>query len=627
MCGITGIYSAYSGKRIDQSVLTNMCDIITHRGPDEGAIHIDQDHNIGLGHRRLSIIDLSTGGQPMSNASGSIWIVFNGEIYNYPELKNELIAKGHKFRTTSDTEVIIYLYEEYGESAFHRLNGIFAFAIYDKTKKCLVLARDHFGVKPLYYAFHNGDVIFGSEIKTILSNSGFERELDLTALNSFLTFRYNPSPQTLFKNISKLFAGHYLKINANGTSELKSFWKYHPQVDLKISEKDAIAKYQELLEAAVKRQMISDVPVGLLLSGGVDSAAIGYLMGTFSEKKIRTFTVGFEGKGDFNELEDARSSAKYIGSEHFETYITQKEYLDFFYKSFYYTEEPIAEMTIPALYHVSKLASSHVKVVLAGQGADEPLAGYKRYFGEQQLSKYSQLLSLLPLKQLAQVFPRDESLRRAAYASQFTNELERFLAIYTIFTPEQKSHLLNKDVITRVKNTDLELISRLYDQARGLKDSLSKILFIDTRKTLADNLLLFGDKITMANSLEMRVPFLDVELIKFIESLPSGMKLRRGVHKYIHKVAVKKWLPDEIIYRKKRGFSTPMDSWLQNDFAKEAKNMLNDPGSASKKYFNIEYINHMLDAHQNRKQNFQKNIFALLSFEIWHKTFFERKTF
>jgi asparagine synthase (glutamine-hydrolysing) len=627
MCGITGIYNYSSKEKIDHAALKNMCDIIIHRGPDEGAVFIDQGHHIGLGHRRLSIIDLTTGSQPMSNANESIWIVFNGEIYNYPELKKELIAKGYKFRTTSDTEVIIYLYEEYGESAFYRLNGIFAFAIFDKTKNCLVLARDHFGVKPLYYSFHKGNLLFGSEIKTIISNNSFAREMDFEALNSFLTFRYNPAPQTLFKNIKKLYAGHYLKISLTGEPELKSFWNYSPEINSGISEKEAIAQYQGLLESAVKRQMISDVPVGLLLSGGVDSAVIGHLMQSFSKEKIKTFTIGFAGKGDFNELADARASAKYIGSEHFEVTISQKEYLDFFYKSFYYTEEPIAEMTIPALYYVSKLAASKVKVVLAGQGADEPLAGYKRYFGEQQISKYSQLLNYLPMQSFAKLAPRSERLRRAAYASQFTNEMERFLAIYTIFTPEQKEHLLNKDVKQQTRNVDLELIKRLYDQASGLKDSLAKILFIDTRKTLADNLLLFGDKITMANSLEMRVPFLDVELIKFVETLPSEMKLKGGVHKYIHKTAVKKWLPDEIIYRKKRGFSTPMDTWLQTDFAKEAGDLFNDSNSACRKYFNIEFINEMLNKHQNRKENFQRNIFALLSFEIWHKTFFERNTF
>ena len=280
-------------------------------------------------------------------------------------------------------------------------------------------------------------------------------------------------------------------------------------------------------------------------------------------------------------------------------------------------------MTIPALYYVSKLASQHVKVVLAGQGADEPLAGYKRYFGEKQISKYFGLLHALPLQSVARFLPRNERFKRAAFASQFENELERFLAIYSIFTPEQKANLVKKDIASSLTNVNLELIENIYQHTTQLSDSLSKILYIDTRMSLSDNLLLFGDKMSMANSIEMRVPFLDVDLINFLETLPSSLKLKGAVHKYIHKKAVKKWLPDEIIYRKKRGFATPMDQWLQKDFSNVARELFNDNNSACRKYFNIEYIGTMLDKHQSKKENFQRNIFALLSFEIWHKSFFE----
>jgi len=623
MCGITGIYNFQSKGAVDKSLLQAMCDSIRHRGPDDEGIFIDQDRHVGLGHRRLSIIDLSSGHQPMANHTGNIWIVFNGEIYNYLELKKELTSKGYQFTTTSDTEVIISLYQEYGEDAFARLNGIFAFAIFDKNKSTLVLARDHFGVKPLYYAVHQGDLVFGSEIKTIICNKDFKRELDFESLNTFLTFRYNPSPQTLFKGIKKLAPGTYLKISEGKEIEMRSFCPTTPKTDLHISENEAIERYQCGLENAVKRQMMSDVPVGLLLSGGVDSAVIAHLMQSSSSEKIKTFTIGFEGKGDFNELSDARKTAAFVGSEHFETLITQKEYLDFFYKSFYYTEEPIAEMTIPALYYVSKLASQHVKVVLAGQGADEPLAGYKRYFGEQQISKYFGLLHALPLQQLTQLLPRNERLKRAAFASQFHNELDRFLAIYTIFTPQQKKDLIREEITPLLSDVNRELVNDLYKKTTQLSDSLSKILYIDTRMSLSDNLLLFGDKMSMANSIEMRVPFLDVELIHFLETLPSSMKLKGRTHKFIHKKAVGKWLPEEIIYRKKRGFATPMDEWLQNDFSHVAKEFFNDGNSACRKYFNINYINTMLEKHQSKKENFQRNIFALLSFEIWHKSFFE----
>jgi len=622
MCGIVGIFHSRN-KVIDEALLKRMCDSVRHRGPDGDGTFVDQHHHVGLGHRRLSIVDLTTGAQPMSNEEQDIWLIFNGEIYNYPDLKRELTAKGYRFRTTSDTEVIIHMYREYGEACFARFNGIFALAIFDMRHGSLVLARDHFGVKPLYYTLQDGTLTFGSEIKALLQDKSFRRELDLEALHSFLTFRYSPSPQTLFRNVRKLYPGHYLKIHSTGTSDLQSFWNYRPGQQL-ISEEDAVVEYQDLLEKAVKRQMMSDVPLGLLLSGGVDSAVIGYLMQSFSKDTIKTFTIGFEGKGDYNELDDARNSSEFIASEHFEMTLTRQEYLEFFYRSFHFSEEPIAETTIPALYYVSQLASRHVKVALAGQGADEPLAGYKRYFGERELSRYFPLLHALPLETVARLVPRNERFKRAAYASGFADELKRMLAIHTIFTPAQKAKLLRRDVHALLTDVDLQLLERLYDEAASLGDSLSKILYIDTRMSLSDNLLLFGDKMSMANSLEMRVPFLDVDLIRFIESLPSSMKLRGSTHKYIHKRAVKKWIPEEIIVRRKRGFATPMDEWLQSDLSNVARDLFNDAASAARKYFNLDYINEMLDQHQRRQENFQRGIFCLLSFEMWHKTFFEQ---
>jgi asparagine synthase (glutamine-hydrolysing) len=620
MCGIAGVFHS-SARAIDEGLLKRMCESVSHRGPDGDGIFIDQHHRVGLGHRRLSIVDLATGGQPMTNEAEDVWLVFNGEIYNYADLKQELTAKGYRFRTTSDTEAVIHMYSEYGKECFARLNGIFAVAIFDKRDGSVILARDHFGVKPLYYTLQDGTLTFGSEIKVILQDPRFRREMDFEALNSFLTFRYSPSPQTLFKNVKKLYPGHYLKVSATGTIELDSYWDYRPSHQ-PISEADAVVQYQALLERAVKRQMMSDVPVGLLLSGGVDSAVIGHLMQLFTGDRIKTFAIGFEGKSDYNELDDARRSSELIGSDHFEMTLGRQEYLDFFYDSFHYSEEPIAEMTIPAMYYLSRLASRHVKVALTGQGADELLAGYKRHFGEKQMSRFFPLLGALPLKAVAAFVPRNERLKRAAYASGFADGLERMLAIYTIFTPEQKAKLLCPDVRALVKDVDRELVQRLYDESTSLADSLSKILYVDARMSLSDNLLLFGDKMSMANSLEMRVPFLDLELIKFIESLPPTMKLKGVTHKYIHKRAVKKWLPDEVIHRKKRGFATPVDEWLQSDLSDVARDQFNDPASAVRTYFDLSYVNQMLDQHQARQENFQRGIFALLSFEVWHRSYF-----
>lgn len=625
MCGITGVFNYKSQRTVSRDILKIMTASLKHRGPDEEGYFIDQQTGVGLGHRRLSIIDLKTGKQPMSNTEEDIWIVLNGEIYNFPELKKELKSKGYNFRTKSDTEIVIYLYEEHGEEAFARLNGIFAFAIYDKRQKCVILARDHFGVKPLYYTLSNGRLLFGSEIKAILKDPSVKKELDYEAFNSFLTFRYNPSPQTLFKRIKKLLPGHYLRVTSIGNIELSSYWNYSPETNWQITEKEAIDEYKQLLQNAVQRQMISDVPLGLLLSGGVDSAIIGYLMKKFTQERVRTFTVGFPGKGDYNELDDARKTAKAIDSDHHELLITQDDFLNLFYKSFLITEEPISEPTIPALYYVSKLASKFLKVVLAGQGADEPLAGYHRYLGVYYFDRYSGIFNKLPYKKIITLLPRNERLKRFAYMSKFTTELQRFLAAYTIFTPFQKELLLKEDIKRNISNVDNKLVENIYIQTNKLEDSLSKVLFIDTRMNLSDNLLLFNDKITMANSLEMRVPFLDVDLIKFLESLPSKFKIKNFNRKYIHKKALESWLPKEIIYRKKRGFSTPIDKWLQTNLAKMVIKLLNANNSACKRYFNIDFINTMIDQHQRRKENFQKQIFLLLSFELWFKSFFMRK--
>nr|MBU1328622.1 asparagine synthase (glutamine-hydrolyzing) [Candidatus Omnitrophota bacterium] len=625
MCGIAGVFNYKSKEKIDPGVLSRMRSVISHRGPDEDGFYINQEESLGLGHRRLSIIDIKTGQQPMSNHDKSIWIVFNGEIYNFQELKEDLQKKGHHFNTRSDTEVIIYMYQEYGEEGFKRLNGIFSFGIYDIRKHCLILTRDYFGVKPLYYIDMNGALVFGSEIKVILQHPHVKKEMDHEAFNSFLTFRYNPSPQTLFKGIRKLLPGYCLKITAGGAAKISPYCNYIPATDSNISEREAIEEYRRLLEQAVKRQMISDVPVGLLLSGGVDSAAIGYLMQKNSKEKTRTFSIGFSGSGDFNELALARRSAEMIGSEHYSIELTQKEYMDFFFKSFYYMEEPIAETTVSALHCVSKLAAQHLKVVLTGQGADELLAGYPKYVGENYIAKFYNLLRILPLASIAALLPRNERLRRAVYASKFPTELQRFLAIYTIFTPEQKMQMVNGDIKKQMTNADERLIDRLYSQASNLKDSLSKMMFIDARMSLSDNLLLFNDKMTMANSLEMRVPFLDLELARFLESLPSEFKLKAGIVKYIHKRALEKWLPAELIYRKKRGFETPMDKWLQSDLADAAIDILNAKNSACNKYFILPYINKMIEDHRSRKRNFQRQIFALLSFELWYKNFFENE--
>ena len=453
MCGIGGVFAFDSAAPVDLSVLQRMCESLQHRGPDDDGIFIEEEGRIGLAHRRLSIIDLATGHQPMSNEAQTLWIVYNGEIYNSPELRRQLQRAGYRFATTSDTEVIIHLYDSMGEPAFTRLNGMFAFALYDRRNQTLVLARDIFGVKPLYYMVHEGRLLFGSEIKAILADRSVPRALDHEALDTFLTLRYSPSPQTLFKGIRKLPPGHLLRVTRSGSVTVEPYNLERPALDECISEAEATEEYDRLLGQAVERQLLADVPVGLLLSGGVDSAMLGYLMQRASSDTLKTFSIGFEGRGDYNELRDARETAEFIGADHHETTLTKTEYLAFYPRSFYYTEEPIAETTVPALWYVARLAASHLKVVLAGQGPDELLAGYRRYLGARYLNTFGPLIGNTPARALISLLPRNAALKRAAHAASFSDEFRRLHGILTIFTEEQKRELMNDATRKRARDS------------------------------------------------------------------------------------------------------------------------------------------------------------------------------
>jgi asparagine synthase (glutamine-hydrolysing) len=621
MCGIAGFVNKHI-RIFDGDLLHRMADVIEHRGPDGEGFFADKERGIGLANRRLSIIDIAGGAQPMSNDDKSIWITYNGEIYNFPELKKELESKGQQFRTRSDTEVILRAYEVYGAAAFAKLNGIFGFAIYDKNLKKVFVARDPFGVKPIYYFEDNDKTLFGSEIRSILCDDAIERRLNVESLDEFLTFRYNPSPNTLFDGVKKLAPGHFVEISNAGCSRPKSYLSdARPKVTT-IDENEAVGEYRRLLHAAVKRQMISDVPIGLFLSGGVDSASIGKLMADENSTSIKTYTVGFPGKGDFNELDDARVTAKLLGSDHHETVISDREYLEVFARSFEMIEEPIAETSVSALYHLSRRAAEDVKVVLAGQGADEPMGGYHRYLGIALIQKYGPLIKAAA--PIAQFLPRAGRAKQAAAVAKFSNDADRLMTAYSIFTPDQRAKLA--PTLSRNGSVKTPRLSELLNEGECLPDLLSKTMYIDTRMSLADDLLLFNDKITMANSLEMRVPFLDLELVAFLESLPSNLKVRGTTRKYIHKKAVEAWLPREIVHRKKRGFQTPMDTWLQNDLAGAAQRLFEQKESACSRYFDIKFIREMIAAHKNRREDNQKRLYALLCFELWHRTWIDRKS-
>jgi len=619
MCGIAG-FVAKTRAEIDQRLLRQMSGLIAHRGPDDEGFFVDRENGAALANRRLSIIDIAGGSQPMSSEDERIWITYNGEIYNFPELRKELEEMGHRFRSRSDTEVILQAYEQFGVDAFAKLNGIFGFAIFDKRAGKVFLVRDQFGVKPLYYLETPSKVLFGSEIRSILADESVERAVDPEALNEFITFRYNPSPNTLFAGVRKLAPGHFVEITSKGASEQRSYLTRTKPEIRKIGEGDAIEEYRDLLRAAVKRQMISDVPIGLFLSGGVDSAVIGRLMSDESRTPINTYTVGFPGKGDFNELKDARETARILQSEHHEVTIDASEYFEFFVRSFGVIEEPIAETSVSALYYLSRLAAADVKVVLAGQGADEPLGGYHRHLGLSYIEKYRPVIALA--SPLVKLLPRNDRAKQAAVVASHRTELERLLAVYSIFGPKQRSRLTGAGQNGTVPPPRL---LELVGEADKLPDLLSKMMYIDTRLSLSDDLLLFNDKVTMANSLEMRVPFLDRDLVTFLDSLPTDLKIRGRTRKYIHKRAVAEWLPAEIVHRKKRGFQTPMDEWLQKDLANSAKRLFEEKDSAAGRYFDLIFINEMIEQHRRRRENHQRRLYALLCFELWHRHWIDQK--
>lgn len=615
MCGIAGAIN----QEIDEATL----ELIHHRGPDFQSLARTEVRNsrVTLGHTRLSILDLSpTGNQPMYSDCGNYAIVFNGEVYNHLELRKKLPGIG--FRGTSDTETLLYYIREYGIDRVDDFNGIFALGFLDTKSGKLYLVRDHFGCKPLYYHKQADHLIFSSELKVLL-RAGAPKAIDLAALDKLLTLRYNPAPDTIFKDVRKLGAGTYLTYDlATHQSHETSYRQQAYRQNTTIGEGEAIEEYQRLFENAVKRQLLSDVPVGLFLSGGLDSAMIGKVMSDSLDYPLNTFTVGFRGDGNFNELPDAQATADFLGSNHHAEFIDKEQYLGYFRRSFFHTEEPIAEPTIPALYHVAKMAAGSVKVVMSGQGADEPMAGYKRYYGEVLLAKYAPLLKWIPYGLSKRLFTSNETIQRGLYSLQFSDELERFLSIYQIFSEAQKGSLYRPGLRAQVGTEIRPHFEQFYDEVKGKSSSLNHLLYLDTRTMLPDNLLLFNDKITMAHSIENRVPFLDKELMAFVESLPAHYKINGKVRKYLPKKAAAKWLPDEMINRKKRGFETPVVDWFKNELYDELYGLFTRKDGLAGQYFQSAYLVQLLNDHRAGKRNYAKQLFILYSLELWYDNFY-----
>jgi asparagine synthase (glutamine-hydrolysing) len=622
MCGICGIYDL-EARSVDRVLVEKMTSALRHRGPDGASTYCAA--GIGLGHRRLSIIDLDGGAQPIANEDGMLQVIFNGEIYNFVELREELEKAGHIFRTRSDTEVIVHGYEQWGLECVTHFNGIFAFALWDGKSRRLLLARDRLGVKPLYYLFRNSRLVFGSEIKSLLLHPECRREIHLPGVAKLFTLRFVPSPDTLLADVKKLQPGHLLIADASGI-QVKQYWKGRPCIREDQDENALTAEYQALLEDAVRLQMRSDVPVGLFLSAGVDSSALLALMAKHAHSPVQTFTIGFEGGGQLNETSKARAFAERFGANHTEMIVGPEDYKRYFEQHLWDLEEPVAGESAPAFYFVSRMARKQVKVALCGQGADEPWAGYDRYLGVKLSQIYSRLPRLLTdqvLWPLVDQISKNEKLKRGVRSLSEPDVLTRFIRIYSFFDSNMKEKLFLPWLRETISCDGLEArhsLDWLHKQVHGL-DPLTQMLFMDTRASLADGLLIAADKTSMANSIEVRVPYLDHRLVEFIETLPPKLKLRGWRGKYLHKKAVEAWIPKEVVWRKKQGFDNPVSKWLQDAMRPYVRELLLSDRAAVRRYFDPAYMREMLTAHENKQQNYVRHIYLLLTFELWHRQF------
>jgi asparagine synthase (glutamine-hydrolysing) len=623
MCGICGKLNFEKGASVKPALIRAMIDTIRHRGPDDDGVHLASE--VGLGFVRLSIIDLSSGHQPLSNENGTVWIVFNGEIYNYRELRSFLLSKGHVFKTHSDTEVIVHLYEELGPDCVQKLRGMFAFAIWDENRKTLFLARDRVGIKPLYYALNQNSIVFASEIKAILADPAISRDLAPEIIDRFLTFLYVPGEETLLKGIRKLAPGHYLLVK-NGTTEVRQYWDLQfskPSTTLSLD--DAERELSSLLAESVELHMIADVPVGVLLSGGVDSTAVLSFAKERTDKEISSYTVGFSDSGVADERPYAKLAADTFGTQHHDMTITAADFAEFIPRYVWHMEEPVCEPPAVAMYYVSKLAKNYVKVLLSGEGGDEAFAGYSNYrniFWLERLKRVMPALNGAVSRGLGNAW--SQSSRLAKYAPLMNAKFPDYY-----YSRTSSPYRYSGNAMRALYSADFErsidheysaeplqkLFSKVKDQA-----ILDQMLYIDTKTWLPDDLLIKADKMTMANSLELRVPLLDHKVLEFAAALPTNYKLKGFSLKYILKRALSKRVPSAILKRKKAGFPVPYDSWMRGDLKGWLSGILLDRETSARGYFRKSTVERLLTENASSGR-YSKELFSLAVLELWHRQF------
>jgi asparagine synthase (glutamine-hydrolysing) len=626
MCGICGKLLFDPEARVSPALIKSMADTISHRGPDDDGYFVSGP--VGLGFRRLSIIDLSGGHQPLSNEDGSVHIIFNGEIYNYQELRQYLLGRGHVFRTQTDTETIVHLYEELGEACVEKLRGMFAFAIWDHRSKSLFLARDRVGIKPLYYSQSPNSLVFASEIKALLADPEMKTGVRGPMIDRFLTFDYTPGEETLFENIYKLPPGHSLTFRS-GKSYKRQYWDLHFEPS-PLTFRQAKSRLLHLLEESVALHMISDVPVGFLLSGGVDSTAMLGLATGKTSHPISSYTIGFSDPQTPDERPYARLAAQKYGSEHHETTINAHQFAEFLPNYIWHMEEPVCEPPAVALYYVSKLAKSFVKVLISGEGGDEAFAGYSNYRTRLWLERLNGLPS--PMRQFfaasLSVFARFASPESSVKSDQFVrSRLEDSYFSRTSspsrFFNRQWRHFYSDDFAQSVDKKRSSHAATKYLRNGHRAGPLGKMLYVDTKTWLPDDLLIKADKMTMANSIELRVPLLDHRILEFAASLPQNFKVRGFTTKYIAKKTLSGRVPREILNRKKAGFPVPYEKWLRVDLKDWVQSLLLDSKTTDRGYFQKSAVQQMLSDDLD-SGGFSKEIFDLIVLELWHREFLEK---
>ncbi len=608
MCGIVGF------NWQDDKLLRQMMALVAHRGRDESGCYLD-DH-VSLGHQRLKVIDLLTGRQPIHNEDSSIQIVFGGEIYNYLELRERLLQKGHRFYTNSDTEVIVHAYEEYGTSCVNHFEGMFAFAIWDASKKRLFLAKDRLGIKPLYYYIKGNRFVFASELKAILEYEGVRRNIDSSALNEFFTYRYVPSERTLIENIYKLLPGHIL-ILKNGKIQTSKYWDLVENIT---NEPDEyyVEKLRELLRKSVRQRLMSEVPLGVYLSGGLDSSCVVALMSELTDH-IKTFSVGFGAEGE-DELEYARFVSRYFGTDHHELNVGEKD-LGLLPEMVWHMDEPVGDAATLPTYVLSKFVKKQVTVVLAGEGGDELFAGYDNYKIMMLAHNFSKLLpsfvncNLFPI--IGNRFPESSNVRRALNLLAAKNEAEQYLKVLSLFSEGELRKL-----------GDFNLDSNLNNYFPDDMRLLNKLLYFGMKTWLPNDFFVKADRMTMAHAVEERVPILDHNIVEFSFTVPTRLKLKGLTGKYIFKKAMTGLLPGQIINRRKHGFNVPVDYWFRHSLKAVLEQLLHE---SKHNYYHKEYVSNLLTRFQKSRGSYNMNflnaqkLWSILVFEIWHRIFIENR--